>query len=158
VEYRSADGQYSRRSALIEDVFRINPELILSSQTPTTQAIRKLTATVPIVMVGHGDPVRYGLVTNLARPENNIIGVSFLADELGIKVLELLKEAAPKVVRVAVLINRDNACRFGRSPFVPASSHARISPRRCQSYPVTGRYLAMKRLASSKLCFAASSA
>jgi putative ABC transport system substrate-binding protein len=108
VEYRSADGQYSRLPALIEDVLRINPELILSSQTPTTQAIRKVTSTVPIVMVGHGDPVRYGLVTNLARPENNITGVSFLADELGIKVLELLKEAAPKVVRVAFLINRDN--------------------------------------------------
>jgi putative ABC transport system substrate-binding protein len=108
VEYRSAEGQYSRLPALIEDVLRLNPEVILSSQTPTTQAIRKVTDTVPIVMVGHGDPIRYGLVTNLARPENNITGVSFLADELGIKVLELLKEAAPKIVRVAFFVNRDN--------------------------------------------------
>ena len=108
VEYRSAEGQYSRLPALVEDVLRKNPELILSSQTPTTQAIRKVTATVPIVMVGHGDPVRYGLVTNLARPENNITGVSFLADEMGIKVLELLKDAAPKVVRVALFVNPEN--------------------------------------------------
>jgi putative ABC transport system substrate-binding protein len=107
VEYRSAEGQYSRLPALVE-VLRLKPELILSSQTPTTQAIRSLTDTVPIVMVGHGDPIRYGLVTNLARPENNITGVSFLADELGIKVLELLKEAAPRVVRVAFLVNPDN--------------------------------------------------
>src|SRR5688500_16217031 len=68
VEYRSANGQYGRLPALVEDVLRMNPELILSSQTPTTQAIRKVTTTIPIVMVGHGDPVRYGLVTNLARP------------------------------------------------------------------------------------------
>ena len=108
IEYRSAEGQYSRLPALIEDVLRLNPEVILSSQTPTTQAIRKVTDAVPVVMVGHGDPIRYGLVTNLARPENNITGVSFLVDELGIKVLELLKEAAPKVVRVAFLVNPDN--------------------------------------------------
>jgi putative tryptophan/tyrosine transport system substrate-binding protein len=108
VEYRSAEGQYSRLPALVEDVLRLNPEVILSSQTPTTQAIRKVTDTIPIVMVGHGDPIRYGLVANLARPENNITGVSFLADELGIKVLELLKEAAPKTVRVAFVVNPDN--------------------------------------------------
>ena len=108
VEYRSAEGQYSRLPGLIEDVLRRNPEVILSSQTPTTQAIRKLTDAVPIVMLGHGDPIRYGIVTNLARPENNITGVSFLADELGIKVLELLKEAAPKVVRVTFFVNPDN--------------------------------------------------
>lgn len=108
VEYRAAEGQYSRLPALVEEVLRLSPEVILSSQTPTTQVIRKVTDTVPIVMVGHGDPVRYGLVANLARPENNITGVSFLADELGIKVLELLKEAAPKVVRVAFAVNPDN--------------------------------------------------
>jgi putative ABC transport system substrate-binding protein len=108
VEYRSAEGQYSQLPALVEDVLRLKPEVILSSQTPTTQAIRRVTDTVPIVMVGHGDPIRYGFVTNLARPENNITGVSFLADELGIKVLELLKEAAPKVVRVAFFVNPDN--------------------------------------------------
>jgi len=108
VEYRSAEGQYARLPALVEDVLKLKPEVILSSQTPTTQAIRKVTDTVPIVMVGHGDPVRYGLVRDLARPQNNITGVSFLADELGIKVLELLKEAAPSVVRVAFFINPDN--------------------------------------------------
>lgn len=108
VEYRSAEGQYGRLPALIEDVLRLNPEVILSSQTPTTQAIRRVTDSVPVVMVGHGDPIRYGLVTNLARPESNITGVSFLADELGIKVLELLKETAPKVVRVAFFVNPDN--------------------------------------------------
>jgi putative ABC transport system substrate-binding protein len=59
-------------------------------------------------MVGHGDPIRYGIVTSLARPENNITGISFLVDELGIKVLELLKEAVPKVVRVAFIVNPDN--------------------------------------------------
>jgi putative ABC transport system substrate-binding protein len=108
VDYRSAEGRYERLPALIEDLLRSRPDVILTSQTPTTQAIRKVNDTIPIVMVGHGDPVRYGLVTNLVRPENNITGVSFLVDALGIKVLELLKEAAPRIARVALFVNPDN--------------------------------------------------
>jgi putative ABC transport system substrate-binding protein len=59
-------------------------------------------------MLGNGDPIRYGLVTNLARPEANVTGVSFLVNEMAIKTLELLKEAAPRVERVAVFVNQMN--------------------------------------------------
>ena len=77
IDYRSAEGQYDRLPGIVEDVLRLKPDVIMSSQTPTTQAIRKVTSAIPIVMVGHGDPVLYGLVSSLARPEGNITGVSF---------------------------------------------------------------------------------
>ena len=95
--------------------------MILSGQTPTTQAIRKVTDAIPVVMVGHGDPVRYGIVSNLARPDGNTTGTAFLVNEVGIKVLELLKEAVPTVVRIAFFVNPDNA---GRGPLVEAAREA----------------------------------
>ena len=118
IEYRSADGQYSRLPALVEDVLRLKPQVILAGQTPTTRAIRAATTTIPVVMVGHGDPVRYGLVTNLARPDGNVTGTAFLVNEIGIKLLELLKEAVPSAVRIAFFVNPDNP---GARPLLEAA-------------------------------------
>jgi len=68
------------------------------------RAAKNATKTIPIVMVGQGlDPVEAGLVDSLARPGGNVTGVTLLSRELGGKRLELLKEAVPKLVRVAVL-------------------------------------------------------
>jgi putative tryptophan/tyrosine transport system substrate-binding protein len=72
-----------------------NPEAI--------DAAKRATATIPIVMVGPGDPVRLGLIASLARPGGNLTGLSFISIELTGKRLELLKEAFPKISRVAVL-------------------------------------------------------
>jgi putative tryptophan/tyrosine transport system substrate-binding protein len=72
------------------------------------RAAKNATKTIPIVMVGAGlDPVEAGLVESLARPGANITGISNLSIELGGKRLELLKEAVPKVARVAVLYDPD---------------------------------------------------
>lgn len=121
IVYRSADGRYERLPALVDEVLRLKPQVIVASQAPTTQALRKATDTIPIVMHGHGDPVRYGLVTNLARPEGNITGTSFQVNEVGIKLLELLKEAVPSVVRVAFFVNPENP---GASPLLEAVRRA----------------------------------
>ena len=107
-EVRAADGHYDRLPALAAELLRWQPHVILTTQTPSTQALLKLTTTVPIVMVGHGDPVRYGLIKNLARPEGNVTGVSFLVNEVAVKTVELLKEAVPRTARVAVFTNPDN--------------------------------------------------
>jgi putative ABC transport system substrate-binding protein len=107
-EVRAADGRYDRLPALATELLRWQPQVIVTVQTPATQALLKLGTTIPIVMNGHGDPVRYGLVKNLARPEGNVTGVSFLVNEVAVKTVELLKEAAPNTTRVAVVTNPDN--------------------------------------------------
>jgi putative ABC transport system substrate-binding protein len=107
-EVRAADGQYDRLPALAADLLRWQPHVLVTVQTPATQTLMKLTTTIPIVMSGHGDPVRYGLIRDLARPEGNVTGVSFLVNEVAVKTVELLKEAAPHIGRVAVVTNPDN--------------------------------------------------
>jgi putative ABC transport system substrate-binding protein len=120
-EVRAAEGRYDRLPALAAELLRWQPHVILTNQTPATQALLKLTTAVPIVMVGHGDPVRYGLIKNLARPEGNVTGVSFLVNEVAAKTLELLKEAAPRTVRVGLVANPDNP---GAGPVLEALREA----------------------------------
>jgi putative ABC transport system substrate-binding protein len=76
--------------------------------SPATRAARRATATIPVVTIGIGDPVRAGFVTNLARPDGNITGNSLLSPDLIGKRLEILKECVPDLVRVAFLWNPDN--------------------------------------------------
>ena len=81
--------------------------ILITGGDPQTQAAKNATKAIPIVMAGGGlDPVEAGLVESLARPGGNVTGITNLTGELGGKRLELLKEAAPKVARVAVLYDR----------------------------------------------------
>jgi putative ABC transport system substrate-binding protein len=114
-EVRAAEGRYERLPALTEELLKWQPHVICAAQAPATQAAMKATTTVPIVMVGIGDPVRYGLVRNLTRPEANVTGTAFLPNETGIKLLEILKEAVPRVMRLAVFGNPANP---GHAAFV----------------------------------------
>ena len=78
--------------------------IVVAGGTGAIQAAKNATKTIPIVMMGAGaDPVEAGLVESLARPGGNVTGITNLARELGGKRLELLKEAVPKLARVAVL-------------------------------------------------------
>ncbi len=107
-EFRSAEGNYDRLPEMAADLVRLNVDLIVSSGTPVTQAVKAATKTIPIVMIGVGDPVGTGLVASLARPGGNVTGTSNLSPPLMVKRLELLKEAHPAVRRVAVLLNPAN--------------------------------------------------
>ncbi|WP_441253987.1 ABC transporter substrate-binding protein [Bradyrhizobium sp. 613_E4_N2_2] len=107
LEERYADGEPERVPALIAELLTLNVDVLVTPGTPISQAARRATSTVPIVCMS-GDPVRAGLVASLARPGGNITGLSQLSGEYGVKWVELLKEAAPKVHRVAVLWNPDN--------------------------------------------------
>jgi putative ABC transport system substrate-binding protein len=102
-EVRSAEGYGQRLAALANELVRLKVDVIVAINTPSVQAAKKASATIPIVMTRIADPVKSGLVTSLSRPGGNITGLSFLVDELSGKRLALLKEALPSVSRVAVL-------------------------------------------------------
>ena len=105
IEYRYSEGKLDRAPEIAAELVRLKVDVIVvAGGTPWVQAAKNATKTIPIVMTGYGtDPVEAGLVESLARPGGNITGITLLARELGGKRLELLKEAVPKVVRVAVL-------------------------------------------------------
>jgi putative ABC transport system substrate-binding protein len=104
IEYRYAEGKRDR-SELATELVRLKVDIIVvASGDVTIRAAKNATKTIPIVMMGTGsDPVRAGHVESLARPGGNVTGLTRLIRELGGKRLELLKEAVPKLSRVAVL-------------------------------------------------------
>ena len=107
-EYRYSEGVPDRLAAVVGELVRRPVDLIAAYGTPPTEAAKAATTTIPIVMIGVGDPVRVGLVASLARPGGNITGNTVLSPDLGGKRLELLREAIPTVARVAYLANPDN--------------------------------------------------
>ena len=105
-EYRDAEGKRDRdrASELLAELVRLKVDIIVVPGTGQARAAKNATKTIPIVMTGLGaDPVEEGLIESLARPGGNVTGVTNINRELGGKRLELLKEAVPKVARVAVL-------------------------------------------------------
>src|SRR6266542_2798098 len=105
IEYRYAEGKRDRESGLAAELVRLKVDIIVvASGDQWIRAAKNATKTIPIVMMGQGsDPVRAGHVESLARPGGNVTGLTSLNRELGGKLLELLKEAVPKLSRVAVL-------------------------------------------------------
>jgi putative tryptophan/tyrosine transport system substrate-binding protein len=110
IEYRYAEGKVDRAPELAAELVRLKVDIIVvASGDQWIRAAKNATRTIPIVMMGQGtDPVRAGLVESLARPGGNVTGLTVLARELGGKRLELLKEAVPKLARVAVLYDPAN--------------------------------------------------
>ena len=108
LEARWAEGRSERFPELAGKLIRLKPRVILTVSLPAARAAKSATSTVPIVFIG-GDPVGSGLVPSLARPGGNLTGLSIsLGEEFSAKWLELLKEAVPKISRVAILGNPTN--------------------------------------------------
>jgi putative ABC transport system substrate-binding protein len=130
IEYRYAEGKIDRFSKLAAELVSLKVDIIVvAGGTIYVQAAKNATKTIPIVMLGAGaDPVEAGLIESLARPGGNITGLTQLTRELGGKRLELLKEAVPKVGRVAVLYN-------------PATSGSDLEVK--ENLPVAARALGM---------------
>jgi putative ABC transport system substrate-binding protein len=105
VQYRWAEGGSDLLAKMATELARLKPDVIVASSTPAALAIKSATTLTPIVFTVVGDPVGSGLVASLARPGGNFTGLTNIAFELDAKRLELLKEAVPKVSRVAVLMN-----------------------------------------------------
>src|SRR5215468_3271845 len=114
-EYRFAEGKVDRAPELAAELVRLKVDIIVvATGDVTIQAAKDATKTIPIVMMGVGsDPVRAGFVESLARPGGNVTGLTRLGGDLGGKRLERLKEALPKLSRVAVLYD----------PATPVSLH-----------------------------------
>jgi putative ABC transport system substrate-binding protein len=110
IEYRYAEEKPDRLPEIAAELVRLKVDIIVvAGGSPSIQAAKNATKTIPIVMAGGGaDPVEAGLVESLARPSGNVTGITLLSGELGGKRLELFKEAVPKLARVAVLYDPAN--------------------------------------------------
>ena len=128
IEYRYVEGKRDRTPELVAELVRLKVDIIvLSGGGRLIRAAKNATTTVPIVMVGFSgdDPVKAGFIESLARPGGNVTGVTSLSGELGGKRLELLKEAVPKLARVAVLYDPTSPSVIDEvKEVLPVAAHA----------------------------------
>jgi putative ABC transport system substrate-binding protein len=106
IEWRFSEGSAEALPRLAAELVGLPVDLIVASPTRPTLAAKEATSTIPIVFIQVADPVKSGIVANLARPGANVTGLSTIGSDLSGKRLELLKEALPGAERVAVLWNR----------------------------------------------------
>ncbi len=135
IEYRHEEGRLDRLPDLAAQLVCLKVDVIVTYGAAATRAAKQVTTTIPIVMVGVGDPIRTGLVASLARPGGNVTGSTILGAELGAKRLELLKEVVPTASRIAVLWNPANPAQ--RPHFESIQLGARALGVTLQSLPVS---------------------
>ena len=114
IEYRSAEGRDDRFPGLATELVRLKVDLIVTRGTPAALAAKNATQAIPVIITGLADPVGQGVVASLARPGGNITGVSAIVTEIYSKRVELLRELAPRVSRIAAILNMSN-------PSIPAA-------------------------------------
>lgn len=108
LEPRTTDGMNEPLPSAAAELVAQGPDLILVQTLPATRALMRATKSIPIVMVGVGNPVELGIVADYRRPGGNVTGSSFMANEYIAKLLQLLKEAVPHLRSVAVFVNPGN--------------------------------------------------
>jgi putative ABC transport system substrate-binding protein len=108
IEYRFAEGKYDRLPGLAAELVRRQVAVIVAVPTPAAVAAQAATTKIPIVFLAADDPVKVGLVANLARPGGNVTGASILFAELGPKQLGLLRELVPTAAHIGLLVNPTN--------------------------------------------------
>jgi putative ABC transport system substrate-binding protein len=128
IEARFADGKPERVPELVRELLALAPDVVVAAGPQLLRAFKQATASVPIVMSIVSDPVEEGLVASLARPGGNLTGQAFQNETLTTKRLELLKEAIPRLSRVAVLAD----LTFGDIGYKQAEAAARALQIRLQ--------------------------
>lgn len=108
-EWRAGEGQRDRVAALAAELVRMKVDVIVTGGATDTRAAKNATSTIPIVMTNDGDPIGNGFIASLARPGGNITGLSTVSPELSGKRLEILRDLAPKLSRVAVFGTSNSA-------------------------------------------------
>ena len=125
VEYHWLEGRYDRLPALIADLVRRRVAVIATpGDTQASLSAKAATATIPIVFGVGEDPVRLGLVANLARPGGNATGINFFPQEVMAKRLGLLHDLVPKAARIAVLVNPTTATAEATLRDIPEAARA----------------------------------
>src|SRR6266478_637712 len=133
IDYRWAEGTPDRFPALAAELISLRVDVIVTQSNPAVEALQQATRTIPIVVVAMGDPVGSGFVDSIARPGGNITGFSNLAEQLAGKWLELLKEAVPKVSRLAVLaVSQTTAHRTFWAEIQSAAQALKVTPQRIE--------------------------
>jgi putative tryptophan/tyrosine transport system substrate-binding protein len=121
IEWRFGEANLARGRALAAELVGTNPDVLLSDNTPLVQEFQKLTRTTPIVFASLADPVASGVVASLARPGGNATGFMNPEPAISARWLELLKEIAPNLSRVLVLVNAGNVGNQARLRVIQAS-------------------------------------
>jgi putative tryptophan/tyrosine transport system substrate-binding protein len=108
IDVRWPQGTFEHDPSPVAELINSNVDVIVAWATPTVIAVRRATSTIPIVMVGIGDPIASGFIASLARPGGNITGLTIISVELSAKLIELFVELVPGMKRVGVVHNPNN--------------------------------------------------
>ncbi len=131
IHYRWAEGRPDRFQALATELIDLRVDVIVTSTNAAVAALQQATRTIAIVVAGMGDPVGSGFIASFARPGGNITGFSSLSEEVAGKWLELLREAVPKVSRVAVLsVSQTPSQRVQWTKIQVAAQALKVTPQR----------------------------
>jgi putative ABC transport system substrate-binding protein len=136
IDHRWAAGSVGRIETFARQLVALQPDVLVAHTTPSVNALRKETATTPIVFVQVSDPIGAGFIANLARPGGNITGFSNFEASIGGKWIEMLKEIAPAIGRGALIFNPETApyvARYYQGPFEAAARAHGVQP---SAYPV----------------------
>jgi putative tryptophan/tyrosine transport system substrate-binding protein len=125
IDLRWAEGQYDRLPAMAKELVGQQVALIIAGggDRPALAA-KAATTTIPVVFIGSDDPVGFGLVASLNKPGGNVTGVSLFTSELEVKRFALLRELAPAIPRIAMLVNPNNPTAEPNIRDVQAAAHA----------------------------------
>jgi putative ABC transport system substrate-binding protein len=131
IEYRYAEGDSARMQALAKELVELKPDCVLGQSTPVTAALIQATRTIPIVFVAVSDPIGSGFVASMARPGGNVTGFTVLHASIVGKYLEMLKEMAPQLARVAIIYNPNSMPADGEffsRPFIASATKLKVRP------------------------------
>jgi len=108
IDFQWGTGDAAWVHAATESALKLSPEVLLANGDAAAHSALRL-AKIPVVFIGSGDPVADGLVQSISRPGGNVTGFAVMEPTLGAKLLSMLKQIAPRIARIAVLVNPDNA-------------------------------------------------